>query len=207
MSDRKDLNGSWYTVIERYRPIADYYTTTKTSTGIVQTEDGWPSESYIEFSKSKRLLLGWGAVDPQMAAYNFSGDSSNIFPQNYIQDDYMNISLTAGTLSNNCISENTNSSWSTVSNVSGFDFATAATSSLDPTLNLTTNLTDCGFSSILNVTLLDVTADQNYVPYQNYSYRYVRRSLCDSFFEPFHSEICKFYLCYGIPQMKKLKTS
>lgn len=178
MSERNDLNGSWYTVIERYRPIDDYYTTTKTSTGIVQTEDGWPSESYIEFSKSKRLILGWGAVDPQMASYNFSGDSSNIFPQNYVQNERLDVGLTAGALSNNCISDNANSSWSAVSNVSNFDFATMATSNLDPTLNLTTNLTDCGFSTILNFTLLDVTADKNYVPYQNYSYRYVRKNGC-----------------------------
>ena len=71
-SDRANLNGSWFTVSERYRPVEDYYTTTTNEYGIVSTEDGWPSESYIEFSKSKRLLLGWGSIDHQMALYNFS---------------------------------------------------------------------------------------------------------------------------------------
>lgn len=51
--------------------------------GIISTEDGWPSESFIEFAQSKRLLVGYGIVDPQMQNYNFSGDQSTIFPAGY----------------------------------------------------------------------------------------------------------------------------
>jgi hypothetical protein len=71
-SDCANLNDSWFTVSERYSPIEDYYMTETNENGIVSSEDGWPSESYIEFSKSKRLLLSWGSVDPQMTGYNFT---------------------------------------------------------------------------------------------------------------------------------------
>ncbi|TVY49476.1 hypothetical protein LOCC1_G000593 [Lachnellula occidentalis] len=85
-SDRANLNSSWYTVQTMYRPVKDYYTVTKNQYGVDTTEDGWPSTSYIEFSKSKRLLLSWGRVDPQMNGYDFSADAGTIFPSGYIQD-------------------------------------------------------------------------------------------------------------------------
>jgi hypothetical protein len=43
-------------------------------------------------------------------------------------------------------------------------------SNIIPLLNLTSNYTQCGISPILNVTLLNATANENYIPYQNYSY-------------------------------------
>lgn len=39
-----------------------------------------------------------------------------------------------------------------------------------PFLNLTSNSTNCGISPILNVTLLNNTAHDDYRPYQNFSY-------------------------------------
>jgi hypothetical protein len=52
--------------------VEDYYNVTLSQYNIASTEDGWPAESYVEFSKSKRLLIGWGTIDLQMAGYNFS---------------------------------------------------------------------------------------------------------------------------------------
>jgi hypothetical protein len=135
-SDRANLNESWYSVVERYQPTGDYYNITFDSNGIASTDDGWPSESYIEFSKSKRLLLGWGNVDPQMAGYNFSMDVSTIFPSGYIQDVQTDISVTgSGQLTSGCFLSDTtqllseiNSSWAMETNLPGFDYPTSATS-------------------------------------------------------------------------------
>jgi hypothetical protein len=134
--DRANLNASWYNVVERYQPAYDYYNITLDSNGIASTDDGWPSESYIEFSKSKRLLLGWGNVDPQMAGYNFSMDVSTIFPSGYIQDIQTDIGVTnSGELTSGCFLSDTtqllseiNSSWAMETNLPGFDYPTRATS-------------------------------------------------------------------------------
>jgi hypothetical protein len=54
--------------------------------------------------------------------------------------------------------------------LSGFDYPITPTANLTPFLNLTTNSINCGISPMLNVTLLNQTAHDNYVPYQNFSY-------------------------------------
>jgi hypothetical protein len=48
--------------------------------------------------------------------------------------------------------------------------STDETADILPLLNLALTSTDCGISPILNVTLLDSTAHDNYIPYQNFSY-------------------------------------
>lgn len=177
-SDRANLNGSWYQVSEEFRPVSDYYVTETVENGIVATEDGWPSEGYIEFSKSKRLLLGWGSIDPQMFDYDFALDAGVIFPPGYIQDAKTDLNTTSeGKLTNGCFLRNStdnlavvNSSWAVATDLAGFSYPTSTSSDLLPLLNLTSNETNCGLSPILNVTLLNVTARDNYVPYQNFSY-------------------------------------
>jgi len=180
MSDRVNLNGSWYgyLVASRYRPASEYYNTTLSPQEILSTEDGWPTTGYIEFTKSKRLLLGWGNIDPQMANYNFSNDQATIFPKGYIQDNQTEVTASSnGRVTNGCFLQNSaavlpdvNSSWAVGSTIPGFDYATSSSSDLTPTLNLTSNITACGISPVLNVTLLNSTAHDDYVPYQNYSY-------------------------------------
>jgi len=138
MSDRADLNGSWYSVIERFQPVKDYYNTQTNDRGIVSTQNGWPSESYIEFAQSKRLLLGWGTVDPQMSGYNFSGDSGIIFPNGYIQNAQTDIDESStGQITRGCFLRNStddlslsyvNSSWATDTTLLGFDYPTSASS-------------------------------------------------------------------------------
>ncbi|KAF4634952.1 hypothetical protein G7Y89_g3161 [Cudoniella acicularis] len=178
MSDRLNLNASWYAVADGYRPVEDYYHTTSDQNGIISTQGGWPSESYVEFSKGKRLLLGWGTVDPQLSGYNFSGDSGTVFPNGYIQDFSTNVSAdSSGDLTRGCFMLNNigdvsqvNSSWAADATLPGFDYPTSASANIVPLLNLTTNTTNCGTSPYLNVTLLNSTAHENYRPYQNYSY-------------------------------------
>lgn len=176
-TDRENLGGSWYRVAERYRPVEDFYITTTNQYGVVSTDDGWPSESYIEFSQSKRLLLGYGTVDPQMANYNFSGDESIIFPNGYIQANQASAASSIGQLKDGCFLRNNtdilaqvNSSWATSMDIRGFNYPTTATSDIYPLLNLTANSTNCGISPLLNATLLNVTAHDDFRPYQNYTY-------------------------------------
>jgi hypothetical protein len=177
-SDREDLNESWFNVDPRYQPVEDYYLMQADNHGIVSTEDGWPSESYIEFSRSKRLLLGFGNVDPQMYMYNFTGDYDTIFREGFTQKDQSDVDVTSsGHITSGCFLHNdtveviqVNSSWATETTISGFDYSKFAFSDLSPLLSLTSNSTNCGISPVLNVTLLNSTAHDNYIPYQNYSY-------------------------------------
>ncbi|KIN08239.1 hypothetical protein OIDMADRAFT_152418 [Oidiodendron maius Zn] len=177
-SNRMDINGSWYTVPEEFRPIQAFYSTQLDENDIASTEDGWPTEGYIEFTQSKRLLLGFGTVDPQMSRYNITGDHNTIFPTGYIQNGQRDINATSsGQLTQGCYFLNntdnlskTNSSWAIGSNIAGFDYPTSPSSDLTPFLNLTSNLTTCGISSFLNATLLNYTANENFMPYESYSY-------------------------------------
>ncbi|TVY81768.1 Maintenance of telomere capping protein, partial [Lachnellula suecica] len=176
-SDRANLNASWYTVASIYRPAEDYYEVSTSEYKIASTEDGWPSESYVEFQKSKRVLLGWGTVDPQMAGYNFSGDIGTIFPSGYTQTFPPDLTAdSTGDLTSGCFMRNSsddlsnvNSSWAADSNFPGFDYPTTATANITPFLNLTSNSANCGISPILNVTLLNATANTNYQPYENFT--------------------------------------
>jgi len=176
-SDRANLNSSWYTVQTRYRPVENYYNITLSQYNVASTEDGWPAESFVEFSKSKRLLIGWGTVDPQMAGYNFSGDTGTIFPSDYIQDFQTDVTADAsGDLTRGCFMRNStddlgqvNASWAVASTIPGFEYPITPTADIVPLLNLTTNSTNCGISSILNVTLLNATAHDNFHSYRNYT--------------------------------------
>ncbi|KAL5318157.1 hypothetical protein ACEPPN_013216 [Leptodophora sp. 'Broadleaf-Isolate-01'] len=134
-SDRLNLNDSWYNIQnELYRPVEGYYEMNRTPNGILTTEDGWPSEAYIEFANSKRLLIGWGTVDPQMAEYNFTGDSGTIFRDGFIQDLQTDVRATDdGAITSGCFMNNgtddlaqINSSWAVISTLPSFEYPTAA---------------------------------------------------------------------------------
>ncbi|TVY19215.1 Maintenance of telomere capping protein 6 [Lachnellula arida] len=173
-SDRANLNTSWYTVQTLYRPLKDYYTVTKNEYGVDTTEDGWPAMSYVEFSKSKRVLLGWGRVDPQMDRYDFSADAGTIFPSGYIQDIQTDVvSDDSGGLTSGCFMQDdtddlskTNSSWA----IDTFNYPTTLSANITPLLNHTTNSVNCGLSPFLNITLLNATAHDDPTPYQNFTY-------------------------------------
>lgn len=175
--DRANLNSSWFTVPERYRPILDYYSISEDENEVWSTEDGWPSESFIEFSTSKRALLQFGTIDPQMRGVDYSSDLEILFPSGYIEQDRTSRSLdSVGPNTNNCFLHNTttnvsssNSSWATVSLSNPSDFISSGDnlSSIDLNFNLTSELTDCGISPLLNTTLNNVTADIDFVPYRS----------------------------------------
>jgi hypothetical protein len=137
-SDRANLNGSWYSVSETYRPVEEYYSIDVNENGIYSTEDGWPSEGYLEFSNSKRLLVGWGTIDPQMAGYNFTGDSGVIFPSGFLQNVQADATASsAGRLTSGCFLGNLtddltqiHSSWAFDAILPGFDYPTSASSGM-----------------------------------------------------------------------------
>ncbi|KAH9221987.1 hypothetical protein DL95DRAFT_326764 [Leptodontidium sp. 2 PMI_412] len=177
-SDRLNLNDSWYNIQnELYRPVEGYYEMNRTPNGILTTEDGWPSEAYIEFANSKRLLIGWGTVDPQMAEYNFTGDSGTIFRDGFIQDLQTDVRATDdGAITSGCFMNNgtddlaqINSSWAVISTLPSFEYPTAASADLTPLLNLTSSATSCGISPHLNRTLLSTSANTNSTPYSLFS--------------------------------------
>jgi hypothetical protein len=177
-ANRRDVNGSWLTVAERYRPADEFYNITLNEFDQASTEDGWPSESYIEFSRSKRLLLSWGDIAPQMLGYDFTGDSEIIFPKDFIQESVSVEASSAGEVIGGCfLRQNTgngqvsavNSSWA-ISGTTNFPYPTLPKSDLAPLLNLSSNLISCGISPLLNHTLLNVTAGQDYRPYQAFTY-------------------------------------
>ncbi|KFX92211.1 hypothetical protein O988_07367, partial [Pseudogymnoascus sp. VKM F-3808] len=118
-NNRANLNVSWYTVPERYRPVTDYYSIQIDDNAVWSTKDGWPSESFIEFSSLKRVLFQFGTIDPQMQAADFSPDSEIIFPPGYITQSQAKVSLNdTGGVTDGCYLHsppanptNTNSSW------------------------------------------------------------------------------------------------
>lgn len=174
---RANLNSSWYSVVPSRQPLSAYYTTKIASNHVHSTPDGWPSESFIETAKAKRLLIGYGSTDPQMQDYNFSSDWGTIFPQGYMESGRDLRIQNDGIVNGGCFFDadtfdlaRVNSSWSMSSNFTGLDYPTAATSPPFPLLNLTSNLTACGISPTINETLTNTTADTNITSYQAMSY-------------------------------------
>ncbi|KAJ9265556.1 hypothetical protein DTO195F2_1595 [Paecilomyces variotii] len=172
--DRADLNRTWFSVVIDDQPITEYFTLKKNRGGFYSSPDGWPCENYLQGVKAKRLLLGWGSVDPQMQGYNFTGDASRIFPQNYLTSGIQTTStgdrLQSGCLYNpNTISvAQVNSSWAgsnqlTVPSLENEKF------SLGNLTLLVQNLTACGISPTLNTTLFDKTANTQVDTYRNVS--------------------------------------
>ncbi|KFY74494.1 hypothetical protein V499_05480, partial [Pseudogymnoascus sp. VKM F-103] len=148
-NNRANLNSSWYTVPERYRPVSDYYSIAIDDNGVWSTDDGWPSESFIEFSSLKRVLFQFGTIDPQMQGADYTPDTSILFPPGYITQPQPGVSLNStDRLTSGCYlhsppatPSNTNSSWATY----------ALTT--PPTNSTLTSLTTCGISPHLNTTL------------------------------------------------------
>ncbi|KAI9760399.1 MAG: Translocation protein S62 [Chaenotheca gracillima] len=172
--ERMNLNASWYSISQEYRPDSAYYTSETNNSRFQSTSDGWPSEGYVALSQGYRLILGWQSVDPQLQGYNFSGDADKIFPQGYLQEDVNFVSSSSGEIQTGCFFdaketsiEQVNSSWAISGSVQGFGYATSAESNIGPTVNLTSNLTACGTSPFLNQTLLNSTANDDIAPYVN----------------------------------------
>src|SRR6266480_2713089 len=153
-------------------PIVEYFDTTLNSENILTTTNGWPSESYVEFSKQYRLIVGYGSIDPQVAAYNFSGDENTMFAHNDFASA-QTVTYGAGHVEQGCFFNNdtttiaaSNNSWAVTTNL---QIPTVAIS--NDNLSSLSNLTSCGISPLLNDTLSNTTtADQTITPYQSIAY-------------------------------------
>ncbi|KAK5131020.1 hypothetical protein LTR08_001370 [Meristemomyces frigidus] len=163
-SDRADLNSSrsWFNVPATSRPDTAYFSIMEQA-GRDVTLNGWPSESFVELQKGFRMMAGYGTIDPQMQAYNVSGDALSIFPQGYLQTlRAVTTSEADGSVEGGCFYNSqvldlasANSSWAVASPA---NVASQAA-----------NLTSCGISPLLNQTLQNVTAAENYRPYQTFA--------------------------------------
>ncbi|KAF2101335.1 hypothetical protein NA57DRAFT_34163, partial [Rhizodiscina lignyota] len=169
--DRTNLNDTWYHVDFRKQPDPEYYQTDVGSGNVRTTPNGWPSDSYVEFQKAERLMVGFGSVDPQMTKYNFSGDEHIIFPRNYLFEAH-NVAYGAnGSIVSGCfkgrsdsITSAKNNSWA-VSEVQQRAITLDSMSPSNATLPAIKNLTACGASPFLNTTLLGKTADSDFSAY------------------------------------------
>ncbi|KAF2168332.1 hypothetical protein M409DRAFT_21766 [Zasmidium cellare ATCC 36951] len=169
-SQRSDLNNSksWFAVLPEYQPAAIYFQV-DTNRGQVYTPNGWPSEAYIEMQQAKRLLVGFGEIDPQMSGYNFTGDEGLIFSQNYIDESRVVTFGSNNDIETGCFFDpnvtslaRTNNSWALTALGNGTAPTGAALTSM---LLQARNLTSCGISTIINGTLNNATADENFEAY------------------------------------------
>ncbi|MBE7182426.1 MAG: C-type lectin domain-containing protein, partial [Terriglobus roseus] len=172
ISDRADLNNSWYKLPFESQPDVSYYETVRQSSTVYSTPDGWPGESYIEFQKSKRLLVEFGNVDIQMRNYNFSADEAAIFQHNFIRTN-RNVSISGnGTVTRGCylvdgdyrVSSSNNNSWAEASFGSS-ELQSSEQNFANGTFYSVGNMSACGISPFLNQTLNNATADENLAPY------------------------------------------
>ncbi|KAF2684184.1 hypothetical protein K458DRAFT_367697 [Lentithecium fluviatile CBS 122367] len=167
---RANLGNSWYNVDDDNRPALGYYRVSQDSSGRQSTEDGWPTEAFLEFQEHFRMIAGFSTIDPQMANYNLTTDLDTIYSPGILRYD-TNVSInTDGTISSGClfspnehsITTSTNSSWT---------LATAPVVNIGDNpksftpIPAVTNLTSCGLSPLINTTISNTTADKAPLPY------------------------------------------
>ncbi|PYH44193.1 Lectin C-type domain protein [Aspergillus saccharolyticus JOP 1030-1] len=178
VSERANLNKSWFEVDDSYKPITDYFTIHEDAKGIQSTPDGWPCVKFVQLAREKRLLVEYAAVDPQLAEYDLfpAGSSSLIFPPYYLSST-ISISVdSAGQLDTTCyytpgattVAE-ANSSWA----ISDYIPIPAISQDRNATIGdmaaVSVNLTACGLTPSLNDTLFNTTAADTIEPYEDLS--------------------------------------
>lgn len=172
--DRSNLNSSWFR--DDYGMLTDtnYFTTTSTDDdkndgdGPTITQNGWPGLEWLILTAHRRLLLDWGEIDPQMEAYNFQSDSGIVFSADYLASSQSVSVDSAGHIQSGCFFQPGSTTVQTVN--SSWAFAVAnQTSSTQALYNLTQNLTACGISPILNMTLGNSTVQDNLEQYRQFS--------------------------------------
>lgn len=166
-SERANLNTSWFTVGADYQPLTTYLDVDTTSNGDLYTDTGWPSESFVELQHALRFLTAFGTVDAQMQDYNFTADVDTIFPTSYITNPIDVTVSSTGEVTNGCIFQQNITSLSSVNSSWAVSSSTNEASDLDVALVTASNLTSCGISPVLNVTL-GSTADDNISLYIDY---------------------------------------
>lgn len=169
-SQRSDLNDSWYNVEWVNRPAVGYYTASSNAQGNNVTQDGWPTEAFVEFRQFLRLSISYGTIDPQMQAYNIQPDLDFMFPPGTFTAQQMPSVASNGQVLSGClfdasdksVTSSRNSSWVIATTPS---LGTSANPDLMATIPAVTNLTSCGMSPFLNESLGGTTADKNPLPY------------------------------------------
>jgi len=167
LDDRQNLNSSWFQrTKESELPLTTYFDTFTLPSGLLATDSGWPSEEYIQVRKGKRMLVGFGEIDSGMSDYNTSMDSGIIYPSNYISDRQHPSWSSNAQITSGCYYDENEYSVSQVNN----SWAVATINSINPPDlgALADNLTSCGFSQLLNVTINGMTADSEPHPYQEF---------------------------------------
>lgn len=167
LTDRANLNSSWYrTSNSEVLPLANYFDVNRLSNGDLATDDGWPNENYIQFSRGKRMLVSFGEFDSQFRNYNDSVDGDRIFPRGYLSAPREIALNSSGQLESGCFYNGDQFQVSQVNN----SWATVSINMTDPPdLGMTAdNLTVCGISPILNTTINNQLADTSAGPYQDF---------------------------------------
>ena len=165
MLQRSNLNHSWFSAVASKQPIAEYFTMEVLQNGDYATPDGWPSEDYIQATTANRVLLTWGTTDVQMQGYNFTGDDNVIFPEGALSGHRLIGTNSNGLVTSGCLYDQSktdlpliNSSWA----VSSYDLVGGS-------FSVTSNLTSCGISPVLNNTLSNANAITNPGSYLSWS--------------------------------------
>ncbi|GME42367.1 C-type cyclin [Neofusicoccum parvum] len=99
-NDRTNLNDTWFgydvAADPSLKPVLPYIQTSRNADDVMSTENGWPSESVVEFGPDHlRLLASFGRIDVQMAAYDAGADNSILFPEDAAFEPYQAISLSS----------------------------------------------------------------------------------------------------------------
>ncbi|KAK3703845.1 Maintenance of telomere capping protein 6 [Vermiconidia calcicola] len=161
---RLDLiaSGSWYSVVKSDEADSAYININGSGDD-TSTIDGWPSESYVEMDRAKRLFAGFGRIDSGMQDYNFSGDALTIFPEGYLQSRTDVSFESDGDVDDGCFFDLDKYTVSTLNN----SWAVTAEDS-SSTSSYVSSLIHCGISPTLSQTLGNATADLDYKPYRVY---------------------------------------
>jgi hypothetical protein len=168
ISDRSNLNLSWYQVKSADRlPMTGYYNITKAADGVVSTDDGWPSELYLLLNSLQRVLLVWGTIGSEMEAYGLDNEASYVFPQGSMSAPREVQQSSTGTVTSGCFYSDNATSVSQVNNT--WAMVTIAESSTALQSAFPRNITSCGIEPILNTTLDDISAADDYNPYRIYT--------------------------------------
>ncbi|KEF57825.1 uncharacterized protein A1O9_05745 [Exophiala aquamarina CBS 119918] len=166
-ADRFDLGKSWYRDSYSMGTETTYFKVQRGVDNIAQTPDGWPGESWILLTDNRRLLVGWGQIDPQMQGYDFRRDSRRVFPSGYINANSSTIINADSGIGSTCFYQpdvfsiaRDNSSWA---------IATINQSTMDPLSDIISNATRCGISTMLNTTLTGSALLSNLQPYRDFA--------------------------------------
>ncbi|KAI2476523.1 hypothetical protein Ptr902_12157 [Pyrenophora tritici-repentis] len=172
-SQRANLDNSWFDVSWNNLPLDGYYETLKNGQNQRFTNNGWPTEAFMEFQQFYRVVASYGTVDAQMSLYNIGPDLDYMFrPGTTVEERATSFGadgrVTSGCLfaaNEDTVIQTTNSSFALtpappLSIAANPDFASPIPS--------IANLTACGLTPLLNQTLANTTADKNPLPYAAY---------------------------------------